>query len=181
MDGENQMFEAFFALADDGGRVIYFIAFVVFAIWTIVVERAVFLFKFSVRKEAVAEKIVKKTDRLFSVRGSQARLSSVRAGEAARLASEVLRPMVFIRSLVAVCPLLGLLGTVTGMMHIFDSISLFGTGNSRAILSAVSHTTIPTMAGMLAGLFGAAADIALRHWAKTNIDGVKRLIAVAQP
>ncbi|WP_462137783.1 MotA/TolQ/ExbB proton channel family protein [Candidatus Mycalebacterium sp.] len=172
------MLEAFFALADDGGGVIYIIAFAVFAIWAMVVERAIFLFRFAGRKEAVAEKIIKKTDQMLPGRGSRA--VSIRAGQVARLSVKIRRPMAFIRSLVAICPLLGLLGTVTGMMELFDSISFFGTGNSRAILSAVSHTTIPTMAGMLAGLFGAAADISLRHWAKINIDGVKRLIAAEQ-
>ncbi len=160
------MLEGIRAFADDGGKVIYLIAFVVFIIWTMVFERAVFILRFSRTKESVAAGIIKKS-------GPTA---SARLREMARLSQSICHPMSFIRSLIAVCPLLGLLGTVTGMMELFDSISFFGTGNSRAILSAVSHTTIPTMAGMVAALFGAGADIVLRHYAKIHLDGVKRLV-----
>ena len=65
----------------------------------------------------------------------------------------------WIKSLIAVCPLLGLLGTVTGMIQVFDTIAVLGHGNPRAMASGISMATIPTMAGMvvtLSGLFFSA-------------------------
>jgi len=59
-----------------------------------------------------------------------------------------------IQTLVAICPLLGLLGTVTGMVAVFDVMAYFGTGNARAMAAGVSKATIPTMAGMVAALSG---------------------------
>jgi biopolymer transport protein ExbB len=59
-----------------------------------------------------------------------------------------------IKALIAVCPLLGLLGTVTGMIHVFDVMALLGSGNARAMADGVSMATIPTMAGMVVALSG---------------------------
>ncbi|WP_303907162.1 MotA/TolQ/ExbB proton channel family protein [Thiohalomonas denitrificans] len=59
-----------------------------------------------------------------------------------------------IKALIAVCPLLGLLGTVTGMMAVFDVIAVLGTGNVRAMASGISRATIPTMAGMMVAIPG---------------------------
>jgi biopolymer transport protein ExbB len=59
-----------------------------------------------------------------------------------------------IKSLIALCPLLGLLGTVTGMIEVFDVLAIAGSGNARAMAEGVSRATIPTMAGMVAALSG---------------------------
>ena len=59
-----------------------------------------------------------------------------------------------IKMLIALCPLLGLLGTVTGMIHVFDVMAVTGSGNARAMASGVSQATIPTMAGMVIAIAG---------------------------
>ena len=59
-----------------------------------------------------------------------------------------------IKALVAICPLCGLLGTVTGMMEVFDVMSIVGTGSARNMASGISKATIPTMAGMVGALTG---------------------------
>ena len=60
----------------------------------------------------------------------------------------------FLKTLVALCPLLGLLGTVTGMIEVFDVVTVSGTGNVRAMASGISRATLPTMAGMVVALPG---------------------------
>ena len=60
----------------------------------------------------------------------------------------------FLKTLVALCPLLGLLGTVTGMVEVFDVVTVSGTGNVRAMASGISRATLPTMAGMVVALPG---------------------------
>ncbi len=57
------------------------------------------------------------------------------------------------RVLIALFPLLGLLGTITGMISVFDSMSSLGT-NAKAMASGISMATIPTMAGMLLAVLG---------------------------
>ena len=46
-----------------------------------------------------------------------------------------------IQTLIALCPVLGLLGTVTGMIEVFDVVSFFGTGNARALASGITKAT----------------------------------------
>ena len=56
--------------------------------------------------------------------------------------------------LIGMCPMIGLLGTVYGMIEVFEVLSFMGTGNPRAMSSGVAKATIPTMAGMVISLFG---------------------------
>ena len=44
--------------------------------------------------------------------------------------SIVKKDFYIIQTLIALCPILGLLGTVTGMIEVFDVVSFFGTGNA---------------------------------------------------
>ncbi len=54
--------------------------------------------------------------------------------------------------LVAICPMLGLLGTVTGMISVFDVMATQGSSQPRLMASGISLATLPTMAGMVAAL-----------------------------
>ena len=62
--------------------------------------------------------------------------------------------LTFLKIISVVAPLLGLLGTVTGMIHVFDVMAFLGSGNARAMANGVSMATIPTMAGMVVALSG---------------------------
>jgi len=57
-----------------------------------------------------------------------------------------------IPSLIALLPMFGLLGTVTGMIQVFDVMAVLGSGNPRAMADGVSAATIPTMSGMVVAL-----------------------------
>ena len=59
-----------------------------------------------------------------------------------------------IQVLMAILPLLGLLGTVTGMIQVFNVMAVVGTSNARLMAGGVSAATIPTMAGLVAALSG---------------------------
>ena len=76
----------------------------------------------------------------------------------------------YIRVLVALCPLLGLLGTVTGMMEVFDVMAISGNGNAKAMAGGVSKATIPTMAGMVAALSGLMLSVRLEQFAADEGD-----------
>ncbi len=71
-----------------------------------------------------------------------------------------------IKLTIMLCPLLGLLGTVTGMIQVFDVMAITGTGNARAMASGISQATIPTMAGMVVSLIGI--------YFKTRFDGMAK-------
>ena len=58
------------------------------------------------------------------------------------------------KALVALAPLLGLLGTVTGMVTVFDYMAITDGADAKAMSRGVSQATIPTMAGMVASISG---------------------------
>lgn len=57
-----------------------------------------------------------------------------------------------IKLLAAVAPLLGLLGTVTGMIATFQSISLFGTGDPKLMAGGISQALVTTMLGLVVAI-----------------------------
>lgn len=71
-----------------------------------------------------------------------------------------------LQALVALCPLLGLMGTVTGMIEVFDVMAVAGSGNVRSMAAGVSKATIPTMAGMVGALSGVFATTWLKRVTK---------------
>jgi biopolymer transport protein ExbB len=56
--------------------------------------------------------------------------------------------------LAAIAPLLGLLGTVTGMIATFDVLAVFGTGNAKAMAGGISEALITTQTGLLVAIPG---------------------------
>jgi biopolymer transport protein ExbB len=81
-----------------------------------------------------------------------------------------------IKALIAICPLLGLMGTVTGMVSVFDVMTYSGSGNARAMAAGVSMATVPTMAGMVAALSGVYFGTWLEHKATTETEGLADLL-----
>lgn len=68
--------------------------------------------------------------------------------------SDLNKYMAFIGILAGIAPLLGLLGTVIGMMTTFDIISIFGTGNAKAMAGGISEALITTQTGLLVAIPG---------------------------
>ncbi len=58
------------------------------------------------------------------------------------------RGQALVKLLTAVAPLLGLLGTVTGMIQTFQAISLFGTGDPKLMAGGISQALVTTMLGL---------------------------------
>ena len=52
----------------------------------------------------------------------------------------------------ATAPLLGLLGTVTGMINTFNLITLFGTGDARVLSSGISEALVTTEFGLVVAI-----------------------------
>ncbi|MCP4718177.1 MAG: MotA/TolQ/ExbB proton channel family protein, partial [Desulfobacteraceae bacterium] len=60
--------------------------------------------------------------------------------------------------LASIAPLLGLLGTVTGMISTFRAITIFGTGDPRMMSTGISEALVTTQAGL-----GIAIPLLLAH------------------
>ncbi|MBU1344186.1 MAG: MotA/TolQ/ExbB proton channel family protein [Proteobacteria bacterium] len=71
-----------------------------------------------------------------------------------RLVSSLDTHLGAIRVMAGVAPLLGLLGTVIGMMETFDVITIFGTGNAKAMAGGISVALITTQTGLMVSIPG---------------------------
>lgn len=77
-----------------------------------------------------------------------------------------------------VAPLLGLLGTVMGMIGVFDALAIQGTGNPRALSGGISEALVSTQTGLLVAIPALFAGHFLRRRAQTFQDRVDRFCAV---
>ena len=151
------LFDAYVAIRDFmelGGPVLYVIAMVILWMWVLILERIVY-FRTAHHQHVAAESLVwQARQERHSWHAEQ-----VRAGMVSRITVAAQGSIPMIKTMVALCPLLGLVGTVTGMIDVFDVLAIAGTGNARSMAAGVSKATIPTMAGMvgaLSGVFAAA-------------------------
>ena len=146
-------FVGFFETVGDflavGGGVLKIIFCTTFLLWALILERIIF---FKVRCPYLLATRIEKWNNREDKKSWFAK--KIRECEIGQIKSELLQNVSFIKTLVALCPLLGLLGTVTGMIAVFDVMALSGTGDTRLMASGISMATIPTMAGMVAALSG---------------------------
>jgi len=132
-----------------GGNVLWAICAVTLLMWALILEREwYFHFLYPADLEKVLVRWSTRAERI-SWNAKQIRRQLI-----AELSEKLHHSLPEIKTLVALCPMLGLLGTVTGMIRVFDVMALAGSGNPRAMASGVSLATIPTMAGMVAALSG---------------------------
>jgi biopolymer transport protein ExbB len=132
-----------------GGNVLYFVAVALLLMWIMMIERYWFL---ASGYPQMREDIIARWDaRVDTTSWYAHRIRDTWISEATELLE---RNMLTIKTLVAMCPLIGLLGTVTGMISVFETMAQQGTGNPRLMAAGISMATIPTMAGMVAALSG---------------------------
>jgi biopolymer transport protein ExbB len=141
-----------------GGDVLLLIGLLTLVMWGLIFERFLYLATRHPRaiKQAM-EEWESRTERV-SWHARQIRdllISTVSQG--------LERNMAMIKTCVALCPLLGLLGTVTGMIEVFEVMAISGSGNPRSMAAGVSKATVPTMAGMVAALSGLGVSAYLQR------------------
>ena len=86
-------------------------------------------------------------------KGSDTETLELHLGEA--IAAEIpklTRGNGWIKIISVVAPLLGLLGTVTGMIDVFETMSLFGTGDPKLMAGGISQALITTVLGLVAAI-----------------------------
>ena len=156
-----ELLDTIMAFMDKGGNVLWIIATLVFFMWTLIVERFIYFLGGSW-----------KSDRLLAVDAWEDRTER-KSWNAKQIRSKLLSEsrsvindnMALIATCVALCPLLGLLGTVTGMIEVFNVMAVTGGGDAKSMAGGVERSTIPTMAGMVAALSGLFANTQLQRMA----------------
>lgn len=132
-----------------GGPVLMVIGAVTFVMWAMILERIMYW-------TTSHGSVVARVKRAWNARSDRSSwyASAVRdklISEAKQSAGQFNG---LIRALVSVTPLLGLLGTVTGMVFVFDVMAVTGSSNARLMAAGITRATIPTMAGLVTSLSG---------------------------
>ena len=65
---------------------------------------------------------------------------------------KITRNLTFIKIISVVAPLMGLLGTVTGMINTFQAITLFGTGDPKLMAGGISQALVTTVLGLVVAI-----------------------------
>ena len=165
--------DAIMAFMDRGGGVLWLIALLLFVLWTMMFERLWF-FKTAHKKNvkaALAEWEARTDKKSWNAHAIRQQLVS---GVAIDLKSTI--PM--IEALVMICPLLGLLGTVTGMIDVFYIMAVTGGGDAKLMSGGVARATIPTMAGMVGALSGIFMMNYIKHKANLEVELLENHLTV---
>lgn len=80
----------------------------------------------------------------------------------------------FILVLASVAPLLGLLGTVTGMISTFDIITVHGTGDPKLLSGGISEALVTTMLGLVVAIPLLLLGNLLSGWANSIKDSMEQ-------
>ena len=144
-----QLFEGLQRLLDQGGLVLITIMVISIIMWTFIIERYLYLYLIHPRrlKDHIDEWSQRNDHDSWTAR-------SLREGLIGDISLNLQKNLILIQTLVAVLPLLGLLGTVTGMISTFEVMMIFGTGNARGMSSGISQALITTAAGLVTSLSG---------------------------
>lgn len=137
-----------------GGPVLYLIVGLTFIMWVLMLERVWYYF-LSYQKEA--RQVLQQWEARAERQSWYAH--AIRDKLISETHLKIDHNLSLIKTLITLCPLFGLMGTVTGMIEVFTVLSITGGGDVKSMASGVSRATIPTMAGMVAALSGVFANI----------------------
>ena len=132
-----------------GGPVLYLLFGLTFLIFLLLIDKYIFIFIQS--KAWVKEKF---SSFMEINPPASTKYKFVEATLISNVKRKTASNIKILDGLIGMCPMIGLLGTVYGMIEVFEVLSFMGTGNPRAMSSGVAKATIPTMAGMVISLFG---------------------------
>ncbi|WP_198043543.1 MotA/TolQ/ExbB proton channel family protein [Ketobacter nezhaii] len=150
--------------AEQGGATIWVLLVVCMLQWALIVERILFYgFTFRRRELALLTAWRERCDH------HSWRARKIRDQLVAQAGMELRSALPLLKTLIALCPLLGLLGTVTGMVSVFDVIAVTGTSDAQAMAQGVYRATIPTMAGLVVAISGIYFAAQLQRWADLRI------------
>lgn len=165
------MVTAFQEFMDKGGDVLWAILILAIWLWWVLLERYWYFFK--EHKPLLKEYAAAWDERAdhtswYALKQRRQMISEIDC--------EMLKNMKLIPALIALLPMFGLMGTVTGMIQVFDVMAFMGSGNPRAMADGVSAATIPTMAGMVVAIIAIPFSTALDRRYKREVRRVNAVL-----
>ena len=141
-----------------GGNVLWAIFAATVIMWTLIIER-IWYFRTGLWPEITAAH----EEWIHRANKSSWASRKIRRQLISEISTSAKHNVATIQVLMAILPLLGLLGTVTGMIQVFNVMAVAGTSNARLMAGGVSAATIPTMSGLVAALSGLYLAVYLKR------------------
>ncbi|MEM7410264.1 MAG: MotA/TolQ/ExbB proton channel family protein [Myxococcota bacterium] len=188
-----------FQYIDDGGAVGYVILGLGLAALALTVFKAMEILGFQVAEAEQVDGVLRElskgnleaaaweAERVDGVAGEMLQTGVANAGEKRGVIEELLfekilrvRPSLerflpFLAITAAAAPLLGLLGTVIGMIRTFQLITIFGTGDAKSLSSGISEALITTALGLIVAIPTLIMHGALSRMAKRKLGLLEEL------
>jgi biopolymer transport protein ExbB len=163
----------FLDFIDQGGAILWVIFATCFLLWLLILERVWFL---RITWPDRARQMVAQWDARDDCVSWRAK--KIRQALVSQVKQELHAMLPVIQVLVAMCPLLGLLGTVLGMIGVFEVIAVSGNDDAQAMARGVYRATIPTMAGLVVALTGIYFTVRLRRLAERETSRLQASLIV---
>lgn len=166
----DNLFPWFGDMMELGGDILLLIIILAAIMWALILERLVFFKWVMPGKQNIAVHLWLNRYDKHSWFAQQYRSLLIH-----RVSRNADRNLSLISTMVKICPLLGLLGTVMGMLEIFDALAVTGNNSARATAGGVSKATVSTMAGMVVAISGLMISNHLTNKAnaiKTTLNGL---------
>lgn len=142
-------FEALLAMRQLGGPVVVWIFAACVLMWTITLERVWYFSKVLPQEAETSLAEWNKRSNKMSWASRQIREAMI-----SRLNAGMNRGLLILRVLVPMSPLLGLVGTVLGMLAVFDSMAALGSADARSMATGVSEAMVCTLSGLTVSISG---------------------------
>jgi len=154
-----------------GGGILLVILAITAFMWALIAERAAYLHWIFPGQRSMARQLWEaRVDRTsWFAQQFRNRLIS-------RLTGNLRRNMQLVQTMIRLCPLLGLLGTVLGMLEVFDAVAATGSNSPRATAAGVSKATVTTLAGMLVAISGILALGLIERRARAARDSLDAML-----
>lgn len=142
-------FVALHRMRELGGPIVDYIFFSSLAMWTLTFERYWYFSKVLPNDAAALLADWKKRSNHHTWASR-----AIRQAMISRLNAGMTNNLQLLRVLVPLCPLLGLLGTVSGMLNVFDAMAARGSADARSMANGVSEAMICTLTGLSVSISG---------------------------
>jgi len=143
------VYHAVAELIGKGGPYVFAIFAAGVLMWAIILERYLFFFGMlpKVNQKIIAQWNERKDHTSWCARQIRQMLIS-------KANASMTGNFQMMQVLVPLAPLLGLVGTVSGMLEVFDSMSIRGSADARTMATGVSHAMVCTMTGLAVSISG---------------------------
>ena len=142
-------FRALHSMRELGGPIVDWIFITCVIMWCLVIER--FWYFNRILPRATADSLAVWQSR---VEHTSWKARQIRRALISRLNAGMSTNTQVLRVLVPMAPLLGLVGTVSGMLNVFDSMAARGSADARSMANGVSEAMICTLTGLAVSISG---------------------------